>query len=138
MIRTHVSAAVLAAAVLATSPAAARDARLVTHRYNADEVVRIDGRAGVQATIAFADDEHIENVAIGDSNSWQVTPNKRANLLFVKPLAGRARTNITVVTDRNRYFFDLVAAPGGNALYVLRFTYPDAPKGAARAPPPER
>lgn len=121
----------LAAAVLAAAPASARDARLVTHRYNADEVVRIEGRAGVQATIAFAEDEHIENVAIGDSNSWQITPNKRANLLFVKPLAARARTNLTVVTDRNRYYFDLIAAPGSSALYVLRFTYPDAPKPAA-------
>lgn len=127
------SLALTAALLAATAPAAARDARLVTHRFNADEVVRIDGRAGVQATITFAEDEHIENVAIGDSGSWQVTPNKRANLLFVKPLAARARTNLTVVTDRNRYFFDLVAAPGSNALYVLRFTYPDAPRAAAPA-----
>lgn len=123
---------VLTAALLAASaPAGARDPRLVSHRFNPDEVVRIEGRAGVQATIAFAEDEHIENVAIGDSNSWQVTPNKRANLLFVKPLAIRARTNLTVVTDRNRYFFDLVAAPGGNPLYVLRFVYPDEARNAA-------
>ena len=67
-------------------------------------------RAGLQATVAFADNERIENVAIGDSNSWQVTPNKRANLLFVKPLAARARTNMTVVTDRHTYVFDLVTA----------------------------
>jgi type IV secretion system protein VirB9 len=122
----------LTLSVLAAAPAAARDSRLVAHRYNAEEVVRIPGRAGVQTTIAFADDEHIENVAIGDSNSWQVTPNKRANLLFVKPLNARARTNLTVVTDRRRYFFDLLAAPGQHALYVLRFTYPDEPKQAAR------
>jgi type IV secretion system protein VirB9 len=97
--------------------------------------VRVAGRTGVQATIAFAEDEHIENVAIGDSTSWQVTPNKRANLLFVKPLAPRARTNMTVVTDQRTYLFDLVAAPTGNPLYVLRFTYPEAPKtvGAQRS-----
>lgn len=127
------SLAFTATVLAASAPATVRDARLVSHRYNAEEVVRIDGRAGVQATIAFAEDEHIENVAIGDSASWQVTPNKRANLLFVKPLAPRARTNLTVVTDRNRYFFDLVAAPGGNAIYVLRFTYPDAPSTPAPA-----
>ena len=124
---------VLASALLITAvPAAARDARLVSRVYNREEVVRIEGRAGVQATIMFADDEHIENVAIGDSGSWQVTPNKRANLLFVKPLNPRARTNLTVVTDRHSYFFDLVAAPGTNGLYVLRFTYPDEPRAAAR------
>jgi type IV secretion system protein VirB9 len=121
-------AMLLACLALTATPAAASDSRLSSRLYNPDEVVRIDGQAGVQASIAFADDERIENVAIGDSASWQVTPNKRANLLFVKPLSTRARTNMTVVTDRRTYFFDLAAAPGGKPLYVLRFRYPDEPK----------
>jgi type IV secretion system protein VirB9 len=119
---------------LAAAPAFARDERLATRLYNPDEVVRIEGRAGVQATVAFHEDEHIENVAIGDSNSWQVTPNKRANLLFVKPLSPRARTNMTVVTDRHTYFFDLVAGAGAAPLYVLRFTYPAKAEEKAAAP----
>lgn len=125
----------LIAALVAALPSAAHaaDARLVSRLYNPDEVVRIEGRAGVQATVAFAEDEHIENVAVGDANSWQITPNKRANLLFVKPLNPRARTNMTVVTDRHTYLFDLVAAPTGTPLYVLRFTYPEAPKPALAA-----
>jgi type IV secretion system protein VirB9 len=69
----------------------------------------------------------IENVAIGDSNSWQVTPNKRANLLFVKPLTAKAATNMTVVTDRRTYLFDLVTTSKANPLYVLSFIYPDEP-----------
>lgn len=110
----------------------AKDARLSARPYNPDEIVILPGRVGVQATIIFGDDEHIENVAIGDSNSWQVTPNKRANLLFVKPLSAQAQTNLTVVTDRYTYLFDLVA---GSAVpyYVLRFTYPDAGKAKTAA-----
>ncbi len=120
---------ILAGTVLALAmPLQAADRRLVSRQYNADEVIQLDGQAGVQASIAFAEDEHIENVAVGDSSSWQITPNKRANLLFVKPLAARARTNMTVVTDRHTYFFDLVAAPAGKPVYLLRFTYPDQPK----------
>lgn len=115
------------------------DPRLASRVYNPDEVVRIDGRAGVQATIAFAEDEHIENVAIGDSNAWQVTPNKRANMLFVKPLGASARTNMTVITDRRAYCFDLVAGAALRPVYVLRFAYPtdDQAKAeqAARAAP---
>ena len=118
---------------LIATPATARDARLESRLYDPEAVVRIDGRAGVQATIAFAADERIENVAIGDSALWQVTPNKRASLLFVKPLAPRARTNLTVVTDRRQYFFDLVAAPEGRAVYLLRFTYPPEPEKPAAA-----
>jgi type IV secretion system protein VirB9 len=112
-------------------PAAAADSRIVTHRFNADEVVAIHGRSGVQASIVLDEDEHIENVAIGDSTSWQVTPNKRANVLFIKPLSPRAQTNMTVISDRRTYFFDLLAGQRANPLYVLRFIYPDAPKAAA-------
>jgi type IV secretion system protein VirB9 len=115
-------------AVAQAAPATSGDPRLVEHRYNPNEVVTIHGRPNVQAMIAFEQDEHIENVAIGDSNSWQVTPNKRANLLFVKPTSDDAATNMTVVTDRRTYYFDLVARRDAHALYTLHFTYPDEPK----------
>jgi len=128
MTRALLAAALLAATAL-SAPAHAEDPRLVERLYNADEVVRIEGRANVQATIRFGEDEHIENVAIGDSTAWQVTPNRRANLLFIKPLADRAVTNMTVVTDKHTYLFDLVASPAHRSpLYVLAFTYPDEPE----------
>lgn len=125
------TAALLAPALLAlASPALAADERLVQHAFSENDVVRIDGKTGVQATIAFGQGEAIENVAVGDSQTWQITPNKRADLLFVKPLEGTARTNMTVVTNRHTYFFDLVASPKAKPLYMLRFTYKDEPKAA--------
>jgi type IV secretion system protein VirB9 len=103
----------------------AEDSRLVERVYDPHTVVRIEGRPSVQATIRFGDNELVENVAIGDSQKWQVTPNKRANLLFVKPLAEKAATNMTVVTSAHTYYFDLVASPKvANPLYELAFTYP--------------
>ena len=122
MIRAAFSALLLTA--IAT-PALAEDPRLVEFHYDPAEVVRIEGKARVQATIRFADDEFIENVAIGDSQAWQVTPNKRANLLFVKPLADNATTNMTVVTSMRTYLFDLVASPRNKPIYLLSFTYPE-------------
>lgn len=123
---------VLLAAALAATPLAAvqaEDPRMVERLYDPSEVVRVEGRVNVQAMIRFGEDEHIENVAIGDSQQWQVTPNRRADLLFIKPLAERAATNMTVVTDRHTYLFDLVASPAHrDPLYVLAFTYPDAPE----------
>ena len=121
-------ALVLASAGPLAVPAHADDARLVEVRYDESRVVRINGQVKVQATIKFAEDEAIENVAIGDSESWQVTPNKRANLLFVKPLSPRASTNMTVVTNERTYLFDLVASPSARPIYVLSFTYPEKPK----------
>lgn len=134
-VRNRAAPVLLALAAVLASPAAARDARLTQRLYDPNAVVRVDGRMGVQATIAFAEDEHIENVAIGDSASWQITPNKRANLLFVKPLAATARTNMTVVTDRHTYYFDLLASPRAAPLYALSFTYPEEPKKPEPAVP---
>ena len=124
---TLAARAALAIALVA-QPALADDPRLVEKHYDASEVVQINGKAKVQATIKFGDDEVIENVAIGDSQSWQVTPNRRANLLFVKPLSPAAKTNMTVVTSKRTYLFDLVANPRNSPLYVLSFTYPEEPE----------
>ncbi|USI73440.1 TrbG/VirB9 family P-type conjugative transfer protein [Sphingomonas morindae] len=138
---------------LAASAPAWADPRIATHFYQPSEVVVIHGRGDTQSTIAFAPDERIENVAVGDSVGWQVAPNKRADLLFLKPTRPGARTNMTVVTDQRTYLFDLVAAPRQPPLYMLRFTYPAppprpappvvaaptpaAPAVAAVAPPPD-
>lgn len=131
--------ALLAAALIATStiamPAMAQgDPRLVVREYSDSEVVQVEGRVNVQATIRFGEGEAIQNVAIGDSQKWQVTPSRSANLLFVKPLAERAATNMTVVTNRRVYLFDLVASPNHrNPLYVMSFTYPEEERAAAEA-----
>ena len=143
--RRHLQFPAAAAALLLATGAAlpgasalANDARLVERAYAANEVVRIDGRTGVQATIGFAEDEQIENVAVGDSAKWQITPNKRANLLFVKPLEAGARTNMTVVTDRRTYFFDLVSGVRTQPIYLLRFRYPEEERLAAEKAKEER
>jgi type IV secretion system protein VirB9 len=122
-----------AAALALAAPALADDPRLKTLVFDEAQVVRIDGKVLVQTTIKFAPDEVIENVAIGDSTAWQVQPNKAQTILFVKPLEPTARTNMTVVTDRRTYLFDLVASPKNAALYVLQFRYPELEKAAEEA-----
>lgn len=127
--------AVLLAALALTlaAPAAAQDDRLQTLVFDETAVVRIDGKVKVQTTIKFAPDEVIENVAIGDSAAWQVQPNKAQTILFIKPLEPAARTNMTVVTDKRTYLFDLVASPRNAPLYVLQFRYPELEKAAEEA-----
>ncbi|MFN9716764.1 MAG: TrbG/VirB9 family P-type conjugative transfer protein [Sphingomonadales bacterium] len=122
-----------AAALALAAPVLADDARIQTRVYNDAAVVRIDGKVMVQTTIMFAPDELIENVAIGDSTAWQVQPNKAQTILFVKPLETSARTNMTVVTDKRTYLFDLVARPKNAALYVLQVRYPELEKAAEEA-----
>lgn len=134
MTRAGLFGLILPAAALAFSvPGAAQDARLQTRTYDEASVVRIDGKVLVQTTIKFGPDEAIENVAIGDSAAWQVQPNKAQTILFVKPLEPAARTNMTVVTDKRTYLFDLVASPKNAPLYVLQFRYPELEKAAEEA-----
>ena len=101
--------------------------------YDPAQVVELRGVLGYQMLIQFAPDEKIENVAIGDSLGWQVTPNRAANLLFVKPMSKGPGTNMTVVTDLRRYEFALSvtrhAAPK-SIIYTLSFKYPPPPKTA--------
>ena len=102
------------------------DARIRTLMYDPDQVVRLDAFFGYQMMVQFGPDERVENVAIGDGSAWQVTPNKAASLLFVKPVEHAARTNMTVVTDRRIYLFELDAQPESAAsvigiTYVVRF-----------------
>ncbi|MBI1404369.1 MAG: type VI secretion protein [Porphyrobacter sp.] len=120
-------------ALLCASPALADDPRLRTLVFDEAQVVKIEGKVLVQTTIKFAPDEMIENVAIGDSTAWQVQPNKAQDILFVKPLEPSARTNMTVVTDKRTYLFDLVASPKNAPLYVLQFRYPELEKAAEEA-----
>ena len=109
-----------------TAAVAADDRRIRTLSYSPDRIVQVIGRSGIQSTIEFASDERIENVAVGDSSAWQITPNRRASLLFVKPLKARSRTNMTVVTDRRTYMFDLVAGDKFTTpLYAMKFSYPN-------------
>ena len=132
----RIPAAILAAVLFATSAHAA-DPRLKTINFETDKVVQLQGRLGYQSMIEFGPGEQIENVAVGDSSAWQVTPNKRANLLFLKPLEPRAKTNMTVITDQRVYLFDLsVASTSSTALYNLRFTY-DPPRQQPRVPYPK-
>lgn len=116
------------------------DSRIRTVAYDPDQVVRLTGYFGIQTMLEFAPDERIENVSIGDAMGWQVTPNKKANLLFLKPLDRTAATNMTVVTDRRRYVFELVVAGPKASMkdlaYVVRFLVPAPAPVFAVAPPP--
>jgi type IV secretion system protein VirB9 len=123
-------------AALAAAPALAKDARIATRFYDAGRIVTVHGHTGIQSTIEFGPDERIENIAVGDSAAWQVTPNKRASLLFVKPMQAPSRSNMTVITNKRTYLFDLIASARAVPVYALRFTYPPEPKPPIIIAPP--
>jgi type IV secretion system protein VirB9 len=127
----------LAPLLLLAGPAVAEpDPRVRSVLYTPDKVVRFTAKPGYQSSIRFGADERIENVAVGDSAAWQVTPNKRGNYLFIKPLIAGARSNMMVITDQRTYLFDLETARGTQLVYTLSFDYPDYPAPGSVQPAP--
>jgi type IV secretion system protein VirB9 len=133
----------LVAVLMPAAASATGDPRIRRTAYDPKAVTALHGCAGFQSTIAFADGERIENIALGNAALWQAVPNKRSDLLFLKPVLRNGSTNMTVVTDRHRYSFDLMARDdaacrAGRVTYDLQFTYPDepAPLTLATAAPP--
>lgn len=134
------NASLFVIALIGCASASASDLRIRTLRYDAEQIVRVSGRPGIQSTIEFGPDERIENIAVGDSAAWQVTPNRRASVIFLKPLVASSRSNMTVVTDRRTYMFDLVTSPrGAPPLYALKFSYAEGEiRTADTQPLPEK
>ena len=135
----------LAAPILAQAAEPPRpgyaDPHIQSAAYDPDRVVLLQGVLGYQMMLEFAPDERLESVSIGDSLGWQVTPNRNANLLFLKPLERNAVTNMNVVTSQRRYAFELrvlaKTAKTTTAPYVVRFTYPRVAVAVPLPPPPE-
>jgi P-type conjugative transfer protein VirB9 len=103
------------------------DSRMRNVVYRANDVVAIDAALGVSTMVVLADDEKIETVAVGDSVSWKVEPNKKGNVIFIKPIEANAETNMNVVSDKRVYSFILRTKPDGSKdqTFVVKFTYSD-------------
>jgi type IV secretion system protein VirB9 len=132
--------ALSAAPALAIEPhPGAGDPRIFEVMYDPAQVVELKGVLGYQLSLEFDPGERIENVAIGDALGWQVTPNRKANLLFLKPQAKRPDTNMTVVTNLRRYQFQLSVREHADARqipYSVRFLYPPVAVAVVEPPAP--
>lgn len=104
------------------------DSRIKTYVFSENEVFRVVVHYGFQSNIEFAEDEEIQTLFLGNYFSWKITPVGRR--LFIKALEGAAKTNMTIVTNKRTYQFELESKDPGNYIddelvYVVRFYYPD-------------
>lgn len=117
------------------------DSRIKTFVYNPNEVFTITTHYGYQSNVEFGHKETIDTISVGDRVAWQVIP--AGGRLFIRAMEENARTNMTVVTNKRAYQFDLRSS-SANAVfgseeltYVVRFFYPGDPdnKTAVYVPP---
>ena len=112
----------------AQTPASGRlDPRVTTVIYQANNVVRVFATYGVSTMIIFDEDEKFETIAVGDTDSWDVVPTDKGNILFVKPKAKNVSTNMNVVTSKRIYYLELndYAPEANREVFGIRFVYPD-------------
>jgi type IV secretion system protein VirB9 len=104
------------------------DNRIKTYIYNPNEVYLLVLHFGFQSHIEFAKEEEIQTISLGDAYAWTVSP--LGNRLFIKPLEKNIRTNMTIITNKRTYQFDIVSKELGleedekDLVYVVRFYYP--------------
>jgi type IV secretion system protein VirB9 len=104
------------------------DSRIKTLIYTKNQIFRIEANYGYQSFIEFAENEKIKTIAVGDNVSWSINP--AANKVFLRPFEKEGKTNMTVITDKRTYVFDLIARSDSdsvdkNLTYIVRFYYPE-------------
>jgi len=103
------------------------DNRIKTYVYNPNEVYLLVVHSGFQSQIELSKGEEIKTISLGDAYAWKITPLE--NRIFVKPLEKNIRTNMTILTNKRSYQFDVVAkdldyGDDQDLVYVIRFYYP--------------
>lgn len=103
------------------------DRRITSVVYRANDVVRVQATWGISTMVIFDEDERFETISLGDTESWQVAPTEKGNILFIKPVAKDVATNMSVVTTKRIYFLELVdhAPKEDRQVFGVRFVYPD-------------
>jgi type IV secretion system protein VirB9 len=121
-------------AIAAQAPkGGSRDARVTSVTYQENNVVQVSATYGISTMIIFDEDEKFETISLGDTESWQVVPAEKGNILFVKPIAKDVTTNMNVVTDKRIYYLELhdFAPDAGRKVFGIRFHYPEKNLNAA-------
>ncbi len=124
---SFVLAILLASNSLAQPVPTTTDSRIRTLVYNPNEVYELKFYYGYQSFIEFADNEEIEMISIGEAFAWRITP--AGKRLFIRPLEVAAHTNMTIITSKRTYHFDIRSGEyDGKAdeelVYTVRFYYP--------------
>ena len=107
------------------------DSRIRTVLYSPDEVYRLYGFVGYHLDLEFASDEAFVGLSAGDPEA--LTYSAHENVLTLRPKAASSRMNVTVSTNKHRYYFEYSIAPSPTSrfadevMYAVRFMYPARP-----------
>ncbi len=97
--------------------------------YNPNDVYRYIGHYTYQGFVEFGEGEAVSTISMGNPSLWIFE--HLGNRLFLKPVGeDRSETNMTVITNKHVYHFELLAKEAKNIndkdlVFVAKFAYPD-------------
>ena len=109
----------------------ATDSRVTVVAYQKNNVVFVKASTFITTQIVFGHNEVIENIQNGDLDAWTVSVQKGVPyMLFLKPTIVDSKTNMTIVTNRHTYYFQLDSGMRSsklpdNSMYAIHFIYPE-------------
>ncbi|MEE9356079.1 MAG: P-type conjugative transfer protein VirB9 [Methylococcaceae bacterium] len=116
------------------------DSRIKTVIYDRRQVTKIVGHYGYSTHVVFGSSETIEDIVAGDSLGWSIIPGANKNQLTFKPTEELNHTNVTIVTNKHTYNFELDAhgnrsRHAKDLTFEVYFKYPEdeMKAGLARA-----
>ncbi len=100
------------------------DKRITVVKYNSKDVINVRTRVGTATLIQLDKGETISQdfagLGIGDAKAWGFSV--RGNNIFLKPVAKKPDTNLTIVSDKGRtYSFELISR--WNPHYIVKMEY---------------
>jgi type IV secretion system protein VirB9 len=104
------------------------DSRIRIMVYNPNDVFKFTGYYNYQASIELAPSEEVSSISMGDTTGWQIVPS--GNRIFLKPIENDVTTNMTLITNKRTYYFELYAQEAldirdPNMVFNVKFIYPD-------------
>lgn len=107
------------------------DSRIKTYIYNPNEVFPIILHHGYHTHIDFPKSEYIKNIIVGNPTDWEIEG--RGNQIFLQTHSKNAHTNMTVISSKRTYEFDLIARNHSDEndyelAYAIKFYYPENDK----------
>ena len=103
------------------------ESRIKIINYVPNAVFRYIGYYYYQTIIEFSLEEEIQTITMGTPTAWQIVP--AGNRIFLKPIEEDATTNMTVITNKRMYFFEMHAKNATNIndpslAFIIKFVYP--------------
>lgn len=104
------------------------ESRIKIINYTPNTVFKFIGHYEYQSIIEFGADEQIDTITMGTPTPWQIVP--AGNRIFIKPVEENATTNMTVITNKRMYFFEMHAQEAYSIndeklSFVVKFVYPE-------------